>query len=171
MGRQVTPPIVANVFVEIGMRLHEEEPATDCRDAEFVGHSPGTVFLLCRGVDQYVAVRQQAVQPLEVVPLGLRFRRVRVGTVDEHDVAQQRNLDPCDVEFVDRKPNRGQISLRMCQKERANRGGRCRPVSRIPVPRSRSPANFFPCPFRQRWQQPGATRGECGANRRVTKRG
>ncbi len=37
--------------------------------------------------------------------------------------AQQRNLDACDVEFVDRKPNRGQISLGMGQQERAHRGG------------------------------------------------
>ncbi len=86
MGCQVTPPVVANVFVEIGMCLDEEQPATDRRDAEFVGHAARAVFLLGRRVDQHVAVRQQAVQPLEVVPFGLRFRRIGVGTVDEHDI-------------------------------------------------------------------------------------
>ena len=106
---QHLPPIVADVVVQIGMGLHEDQVGATRRRGQFVGHPGAAIFLLRGGDQQHVALRQDRPQPRQVaaeravrargedaagvsVRCSVFLRRVRIGTIDQHQVAQRRQI-------------------------------------------------------------------------------
>ena len=114
------------------MGLHENQMRAAGRGGQFVGHPGAAVFLLRGGDQQHVALGQDRPQPGEVVArrgegrgergeggdetmrpiafpslsrlsLSLLFRRVRIGAIDQHQVAQRRQVafDPLDRGRID----------------------------------------------------------------------
>ncbi len=118
---QVASPIVADVLVELGVRLHENQPAAIGGQSQLVRDAARAVFLLSGGVDQHVAVRQQFVQSLEVAAFGVALRRVRIRTIDQNNVLQEERVDAADVEFLRRKPQRTEIGVGMDEEQGARR--------------------------------------------------
>ena len=112
---------------------------------QLVGHVALAIFLLRRRDQQHVAVGQNRPQACQVVrrrPRGIRparlggifFRRIRIGTIDQHQVGQRRQIaldeDPCaaiDAQHFRRK-------LGMTNKSGPGGGGAAGPACTTAVP-------------------------------------
>src|SRR5690606_6150302 len=83
-------PVVANILVDVGVGLDEDQPRAAGRGGQLVGHPGAAILLLRRGHQQHVAVGQQVAEPGEVGAGGVGvFGRVGVGTVDQDQVGQR----------------------------------------------------------------------------------
>ncbi len=54
---EMIPPVLADVLVEVGMRLHEHQPTAGRRLAQLIDNACRAILLLRRRVDEHIAVR------------------------------------------------------------------------------------------------------------------
>ena len=87
---ELSPPVLANIAVLIGVRLDEQQPATFRRLLQFVTDTGRAIFLLRRDKQQHIAMRQHLSQTREIRAGGLPFRGIRVRAIDHDDVSQDR---------------------------------------------------------------------------------
>jgi hypothetical protein len=75
------------------MRLHEHEPRAGGRGRQLLRDACAAIFLLRRGHEQHVAVREQLAKPREIRCRRQRvFRGVGIGAIEQHQVAQDRHF-------------------------------------------------------------------------------
>ncbi len=87
------PPIVANILVGIGVRLHEDQPRAAGSQHQLLSHAGAAILLLCCRNQQHVAVWQNLPQPGQIAVGRLRFlRRVRIGAINQYEVCQRRQI-------------------------------------------------------------------------------
>ncbi len=61
------PPIVADVGIDVGMSLHEDQVCPGRCGGQFIGDAGAAVFLLRGGDQEHVALRQDRPQAGEIV--------------------------------------------------------------------------------------------------------
>ena len=117
------PPIVTDIDVAVGMGLHENQLATGGGIAEFPLYVRGAILLLGRGVDQHVAVGQKPPEPLEIAGEVRLFGGIGIGTIDNHQVFQQRQIVALNFAVLERQLQQLEVHLGMHQQLRLQRGG------------------------------------------------
>ena len=118
---QLTPPVFANVAVPIRVRLHEDQPAALGRLPQFVADSGRAVFLLRRHIEQHIAVWQQLVQTPQVRARSFMLGRVGVRAIEDHNVSQNRRVDPHEFKLFERDTQRCEVRVGMSDEH-----GQCR---------------------------------------------
>lgn len=76
-------PVVANIDIQVGIGLDEDQPTTGRGESQLAVDSRGMVLLLGGGVNQDVAVGEEPMEAFKITAGGFGFVRVGVGTVDQ----------------------------------------------------------------------------------------